>query len=234
MDTGSDTGNFLGVGIYVLFNEVVFISEMEAGWAPLHRPVAARDQRHHTAALRFRRGRAPCARNVHHHHVDPRFDFDIRTAGNNQARECFNDPPLIGNQNWHTKRFKIRRPRYPGPGAPAGWRGREHHERRGLRHCPAARLHGLAVAMPDVPFGRGENAVDPSGTAGSEIHGRVVADPVRRTKVASIAGSTVKRSTTTTSSSGTRPPHLHQIYANDYGPALHGHVLGPDLKPINW
>ena len=32
MDTGSDVGNFLGVGIYVQGQEVVLVSEMEAGW----------------------------------------------------------------------------------------------------------------------------------------------------------------------------------------------------------
>ena len=32
LDTGSDAGNFLGVGIYVQGLEVVVVSEMEAGW----------------------------------------------------------------------------------------------------------------------------------------------------------------------------------------------------------
>ena len=32
LDTGSDAGNFLGVGIYVEGQEVVLVSEMEAGW----------------------------------------------------------------------------------------------------------------------------------------------------------------------------------------------------------
>ena len=32
LDTGSDAGNFLGVGIYVQGQEVVLVSEMEAGW----------------------------------------------------------------------------------------------------------------------------------------------------------------------------------------------------------
>ena len=32
LDTGSDTGNDLGVAIYVQGQEVVLVSEMEAGW----------------------------------------------------------------------------------------------------------------------------------------------------------------------------------------------------------
>ena len=113
MDTGSDTGNFLGVGIYVLFNEVVFVSEMEAGW---YRYVT-QWRLGTNGTIRPRFGFAAvehhCVCNVHHHHVYWRLDFDIRTAGNNRVRE-FNDPPLIGNQNWHTKSFEIRRPRDPG------------------------------------------------------------------------------------------------------------------------
>ena len=32
LDTGSDTGNSLGVAIYVKGQQVVLVSEMEAGW----------------------------------------------------------------------------------------------------------------------------------------------------------------------------------------------------------
>ena len=112
MDTGSDTGNFLGVGIYVLSNEVVFVSEMEAGW---YRYVSQwrLHEWHDPPPLRFAAVEHPCVCNVHHHHVYWRLDFDIHTAGNNRVRE-FNDPPLIGSQKWHTKLFEIRRPRDPG------------------------------------------------------------------------------------------------------------------------
>ena len=126
MDTGSDTGNFLGVGIYVLFNEVVFVSEMEAGWYRYITQWRLGTNGTIRPRFGFTTVEHQCVCNVHHHHVYWRLDFDIRTAGNNRVRE-FNDPPLIGNQNWHTKRFKeLRRTHATRPGAPVA--RREHHE----------------------------------------------------------------------------------------------------------
>jgi hypothetical protein len=52
----------------------------------------------------------PCTCKDHYHHVYWRLDFDIRTAGNNVVEE-YNNPPIIGGSNWHTKRYEIRRSR---------------------------------------------------------------------------------------------------------------------------
>ena len=113
LDTGTDAGNYLGVAIYVQGQEVVLISEMQAGW---YRYIS--EWRLHTnGAIRPRFGfsavQNSCVCNVHHHHVYWRLDFDIRTAGNNIVRE-FNSPPFGGASNWHDKSFEIRRPRDPG------------------------------------------------------------------------------------------------------------------------
>ena len=54
----------------------------------------------------------PCTCHLHTHHVYWRLDFDIRTPGHNIVEE-FNDPPIVGNNNWHTKQFEIRRVRDP-------------------------------------------------------------------------------------------------------------------------
>ncbi len=43
---------------------------------------------------------------LHAHHVYWRFNFDIRTPRHNVVEE-FNDPPSVGNHNWHTKQFEI-------------------------------------------------------------------------------------------------------------------------------
>src|SRR5262245_33461008 len=68
LDTGSDTGNFLGEGVYIQGQEVVLVSEMEAGW---YRYVS--EWRFHTnGTLRPRFGFAAvesqCVCNRHHHH----------------------------------------------------------------------------------------------------------------------------------------------------------------------
>jgi hypothetical protein len=112
-DTDNDSGNFKGVAIYVKGQEVILVSEMEAGW---YRYVS--EWRFHTDGTispRFGFGAIQnhCVCNLHHHHVYWRFDFDIETPGNNLVQE-FNDPILIGNSNWHNKSFEIRRPKDPG------------------------------------------------------------------------------------------------------------------------
>ena len=225
MDTGSDTGNFLGVGIYILFNEVVFVSEMEAGW---YRYIT-QWRLGTNGTIRPRFGFAavehPCVCNVHHHHVYWRFDFDIRTAGNNRVRE-FNDPPLFGNQKWHTKSFEIRRPR--DPDRARRWRV---ENTRTARATTSSRSSTMASRRP-CPTRRSGAAT--SGSCGIAAARSMTAWWLsdRRTRRASTAGSTAKRS------------HDHDVvvwygahFTHDvshHDAAQHGHILGPDLKPVNW
>lgn len=113
LDSGTDVGNFRGVAIYVQGPEVVLVSEMEAGW---YRYIS--EWRFHvdgTIRPRFGFGavQSSCVCNIHHHHVYWRLDFDIRTPGNNIVRE-YNNPPIIGTSNFHTKLFEIRRFRDSG------------------------------------------------------------------------------------------------------------------------
>ncbi|WNS76455.1 hypothetical protein RRV45_05445 [Bacillus sp. DTU_2020_1000418_1_SI_GHA_SEK_038] len=112
LDSGFDAGNFLGVAIYVEGQEVVLVSEMEAGW---YRYIS-QWRLHADGTIRPRFGFSAvansCTCNRHIHHAYWRFDFDIRTAGNNVVQE-FNNPPIIGNSNLHTKNFEIRRSRAP-------------------------------------------------------------------------------------------------------------------------
>jgi hypothetical protein len=153
LDTGSDAGNFLGVGIFVQGQEVVLVSEMEAGW---YRYVS--QWRLHTdGTIRPRFGFAAvdtssCVCNIHHHHVYWRFDFDLRTPGNNIVRE-FNNPPLIGNSKWHTKQFEIRRPR--DPSRKRKWRVENSATGESYDIIPGPE-DGEAANSPDAPYGRGD------------------------------------------------------------------------------
>jgi len=80
LDTGSDTGNYLGVAIYVDGEETVLVSEMEAGW---YRYISEW-RFHNDGTIRPRFGFSAvansCTCNPHFHHVYWRFDFDIRTG----------------------------------------------------------------------------------------------------------------------------------------------------------
>jgi len=112
LDSGSDTGNFLGVAIYAQGDEVVLVSELEAGW---YRYVSEwRLHANGTIRPRFGFGAVQdsCVCTVHHHHVYWRLDFDVATAAHNDVRE-FNDPAVAGGSHWHTFRHEVRRSRNP-------------------------------------------------------------------------------------------------------------------------
>ena len=107
IDNGTDAGNFAGVAIYVDGQEVVLVSELQAGW---YRYITEW-RLHANGTIRPRFGFAgtenPCTCHLHTHHAYWRLDFDIRTPGHNVVEE-FNDPPIVGTSHWHAKQFEIR------------------------------------------------------------------------------------------------------------------------------
>lgn len=225
MDTGSDSGNFLGVGIYVQGNEVVFVSEMEAGW---YRYVS-QWRLGSGGTIRPRFGFAAvesqCVCNVHHHHVYWRLDFDIRTAGRNRVRE-FNDPPLIGAGKWHDKRYEIRRAR--DFARKRKWRVQNNRSGEAYDIIPQV-SDGVATAAPDWPFGRGDVWI--LRYHGSEIDDGSVAigPPYEAGLDAWVNGEAISDHDVVIWYGA----HFTHDVSHD-GAAQHGHVVGPDLRPVRW
>jgi hypothetical protein len=106
-DSGSDTGNFLGVGIYVAGQEVVLVSELEAGWYRYISEWRLHANGQIRPRFRFAATDNSCVCRKHHHHVYWRFDFDIGGTAN-RVRE-FNDPPLATGGKWQTLPFETKR-----------------------------------------------------------------------------------------------------------------------------
>jgi hypothetical protein len=111
LETGDDHGNFRGVAVYVDGDEVVLVSELEAGW---YRYVS-RWRLHADGTIRARFGfgavENSCVCERHHHHAYWRLDFDIGGAGRDVVLE-HNDPPLPGHDSsWHILKHEIRRKR---------------------------------------------------------------------------------------------------------------------------
>ena len=229
LDTGSDAGNFSGVAIYVQGQEVVLVSEMEAGW---YRYIS--EWRLHTnGTIRPRFGfsavQNSCVCNVHHHHPYWRFDFDIRTAGNNRVRE-YNNPALVGKSHWHTKTFEIRRPR--DPARKRKWRVENTITGEGYDIIPGPD-DGVATASPDWPYGRGDVWI-------LRYHGSELDDGVDCTTGGLgcvteanldgfVNGEAISNHDVVIWYAG----HVTHDVVHE-PPGEFGHICGPDLKPVNW
>lgn len=229
LDTGSDAGNFLGVGIYVQGQEVVLVSELEAAW---YRYISEW-RLHANGTIRPRFGFSArtdsCVCNVHHHHPYWRFDFDIRTAGNNRVRE-YNNPPLVGKSNWHTKNFEIQRPR--DPARKRKWRVENTVTGEGYEIIPGPD-DGVATASPDWPYPRGD--VWFLRYRGSELDDGVnctTGGPGCVTEAnldGFVNGEAISNHDVVVWYAG----HVtHDVGAEP--PGEFGHICGPDLKPVNW
>lgn len=224
-ESGSDPGNFLGVAVYVEGDEVVLVSELEAGW---YRYISLwRLAADGTIRPRFMFGAVEdsCVCNVHHHHVYWRFDFDVVTGAHNAVRE-FNDPPLQGHTSrWHTLRHEIRRPKLPArkrkwrvvnrvsgesytliPGPEDGKRDRFGvGDLWALRHRPSAQIDDGVGFTTDLDEARAQ--------LDTFINGQSIYD----TDVVLWYSAHFS----------------HDIHA-EQDAADHGHIVGPDLVPGGW
>ncbi|WP_069886233.1 hypothetical protein [Streptomyces luteocolor] len=220
LDTGTDAGNFRGVAVYVLGQEVVLVSEMMAGW---YRYVS-QWRLHSNGTIRPRFGFAgvnnPCTCREHRHHVYWRFDFDVGGAAPNVVEE-FNDPPLaVGGSNWHTKSWEIRRPRDPARNR--RWRVRNTSAGQAYHLTPGADdgtqdAYGVgdlwALRYRSTELDDGQNfATDPQLTRARLDSLRTPAESLLNTDVVLWYAA-----------------HFTHDAAHS-----HGHVLGPDLTPENW
>jgi hypothetical protein len=224
LETGDDSGTFLGTGIYIQGKEVVFVCEMEAGW---YRYVS-QWRFHMNGTLKPRFGfsavEISCVCNVHHHHCYWRLDFDIKTPGSNLVRE-FNNPAL-GASKWDDKNYEVRRPRDPS-----------HNRFWRVLHTPSGSGYdiipghddGVAAAMPDAPYGRGDVWI--TRYRNTEIDDGVVA--IGPPFEANIDQWVNGESTKNTDVVFWYAAHFtHDVTHESAG--AHGHIVGPDLKPYRW
>ncbi len=227
LDTGSDAGNFLGVGIYVKGQEVVLVSELEAGW---YRYVSEW-RLHADGTIRPRFGftgiENSCVCTAHHHHVYWRLDFDLRTSANNLFKE-FNDPALpgLGGAKWHTHAFELQRPR--APARKRKWRVENGVTGEAYNVIPGPD-DGVATASPDWPFPRGDVWLLRSRVG--EIDDGVVATgpPYAANLGAWVNGEPIKKQDIVMWYAA----HFTHNVSEPAG-SHHGHVVGPTLKPVRW
>ena len=227
LDTGSDVGNFLGVAIYVKGQEVILVSEMEAGW---YRYISEW-RLHSNGTIRPRFGftavnTSSCVCNTHHHHAYWRFDFDIHTASNNRVKE-YNDPPLIGSSSkWHTIKYEIKR--FRDPSRKRKWRV-EHIDRdKGYDIVPGSD-DGISTSSPDWPYPRGDLWI--LRYRGTEIDdGSIAIGPPYEAQLDRFINGESTKGKDIVVWYGAH--FTHDVSSEPHG--SHGHIVGPKLVPVNW
>ncbi len=224
LDNGFDAGNYLGVAMDVKGKEVVLVSEMEAGW---YRYVS--EWRLHADGRILPRfgfsavNTSSCVCTRHHHHVYWRFDFDIRTPGNNVVRE-FNDPPILGSKKWHTVDFEVMR--FRDPAHKRKWRVENAVTGEAYEVIPGAK-DGIATASPDWPFPRGDVWI--LRYHGSELDDGAVATADEAALDGFVNGESINNQDVVIWYAA----HVTHDVAED-PPGTFGHIAGPDLKPVKW
>jgi hypothetical protein len=108
VDVHEESGDFRGVALWFDGDELVIVSQLQAGW---HRYVNEwRLRADGTIRPRMRTAAVhnPSTCNPHLHHLYWRLDFDI--AGRANVVQEHNDEPVHGTSPWHTMRFEVARP----------------------------------------------------------------------------------------------------------------------------
>jgi hypothetical protein len=220
MQSHTDTGSFLGVGIYVAGQEVVLVSELEAGW---YRYVSEW-RLHADGTIRPRFGfgatSSSCVCQKHHHHVYWRLDFDIGTAAKNRVRE-FNDPPVNADApHWLPIRFETKRLRSAG------------QKRRWRVENAAGKAYAILPGANDRtakgdPYAKGDfwvlryrpGQIDdyPITSTEAELDKLMNRESVFDQDVVVWYGA----------------HFTHDVRGDDHHSGV-GHVIGPDLVPVNW
>jgi hypothetical protein len=219
IDNNTDVGNFAGVAIYVDGPEVVLVSEMQAGW---YRYISEW-RLHANGTIRPRFGFAgtenACTCHLHKHHVYWRLDFDIRTPGHNVVEE-FNDPPIVGSSNWHTKQFEIRRSR-----------DATHKRRWRVRNTQSGEAYTIVPGADDgvaTAYGLGDLWV-------LRYHGGEIDDGQGFTTNAALSGAHLEKFMTPPEAVVDADVVLWYAghYVHDAGIEV-GNRVGPDLLPSGW
>jgi hypothetical protein len=223
LESGSDAGNFTGVAVFVDGQEVVLLSEMQAGW---YRYISSW-RFHADGTIKPRFGfsavQFPCVCNRHHHHCYWRLDFDIRTPSTNVVAE-FNDPPLVaGWGNWHDKTYEVQRPR--DPGRHRKWRVMDSSSGAAYEIVPGSD-DGVATASPDWPFPQGDVWIVRWKPDAEIDNGVVATGPPFEANIGNFVNGELIHNQDVVVWYGAHFTHDVTEHA--------GHIVGPDLVPVNW
>ncbi len=220
LESGVDGGNFRGVALWYDGWELRLVSQLQAGWYRYISDWRLRNDGSIGPRFGFAATANPCTCNVHTHHAYWRLDFDIGTAGNNVVEE-YNNPPIVGNSNWHTKKFEIRRPRDPA------------HKRHWLVRNRGT-FHGYTVEP-----GQHDGTADSYGVGDLWVlryRGTELDDGQGFTTDPALSRAGIDNFITGESVEGQDVVlwYAGHFMHDETHPDPAGHVVGPELRPSNW
>ena len=226
LDTGSDAGNFLGVGIYVKGQEVVLVSEMEAGWYRyisewrFHADGTIRPRFMFTGSpelVRLQRAPPPCLLAVR-----------LRPANaGQQRREGVQRPTAAGVRHGEVAHegYEIQRPR--APKRKRKWRVENSVTGEAYDIIPG-NDDGVATSMPDWPFARGDVWLLRYHPGEIDDGVAAIGPPYAANIGAWVNGESIRNQDVVVWYAAHFTHDVHETGAH------HGHVVGPTLKPVRW
>jgi hypothetical protein len=222
LDSGSDQGNFLGVAVYVdgLEEEVVLVSEMEAGW---YRYIS-QWRLHANGTIKPRFGFSAvnnsCVCNPHHHHVYWRLNFDVGDTKKNIVEE-YNNPPITGQSNWHIIRYETKRLR--NPSSNRKWRIQNQQTGKGYMINPGAN-DGITDS-----FGKGDIWFLKNRPNQFDDGVEAIGPPYEAQIDNFVNHELIKNKDTVIWYAA----HFTHIATHDDTTTTTGHIVGPDLVPLD-
>lgn len=109
-DGNTAGGTFRGVALYVSGDELVIVSQVQAGWYRYLSEWRLAADGTIRPRLTVAAAANPCDAYRHDHHAYWRLDFDIVSDTENLVQE-FNDPPVLGEGEWLSVGHEVRRSR---------------------------------------------------------------------------------------------------------------------------
>jgi hypothetical protein len=231
LDTGSDQGDHLGPAIYIDGEDVVIVSEMEAGW---YRYISEW-RLHSDGTIQPRFGFSAvsnsCVCHAHHHHAYWRLDFDIETAGNNLVEEFDRKlwiPPQPSG-TWTPLEYETKRVRFP-------IFARKWRVRNATTNAAYEIIPGATDGAADSAFGVGDFWAVRYRSDEIDDGVNITRDP--NLDAASNASKLLAHIDNFVTGESIENTDVVVWYAAHFTHDFHenevGHIVGPILKPSNW
>jgi len=220
LESGTDAGNFQGVALWYEDGELRIVSEVQAGWYRYMSDWRLRDDGTIAPRFGFAGTRNPRTCMRHQHHVYWRLDFDIEGAGNDVVEQrglIFPGLPPWWRLVRETKRTRSLFARR--------WRVLDAQSGRGYGITPGpadgtadaygvADLWFLRYRATELDDGVGVVGGSPADTQ-CRLDQYLTAESINSTDVVVwYAG--------------------HFLHDQAHTSPHHGHIVGPELRPINW